>query len=352
MVDMKKKIISRRRAQLINLSIFILLLFAAVLSLDLGRFHVPGPRIVRILLTALLHGNTWNSPSFGYEEWIIIMVVRLPRVITVILAGMGLALSGAAMQGLFRNPLVGPQIVGVSSGASFGGVLAIFLSLPAFGIVGMAFCFGVLSLLVVFGLARLAGRAGILSLVLAGVIVSTFFSALVGIVQFIADPEQELPGMVYWLMGSFASADWKNTVIIGIPTLIAGSILLFLRWRINLLSLGDTDAEALGCNVKGLRYGVVGLVSLIVAAQVSVSGGVGWVGLVIPHFARMMVGPDHRVLLPGAALLGGVYLLIMDSLARNLTSLELPIGLLTALIGTPVFAVVFWRTQARGWVRD
>ncbi len=336
-----------KRAYIIILIFAVLLILTSLFSLTLGRYQISLSSVAGILLTP-----AYLNSSGHKIEWTVVWIVRLPRIIVVILAGMGLALSGATLQGIFRNPLVGPQIVGVSSGASFGGVLAILLSMPSSGVVGLAFAFGMLSLVMVFGLSRLAGKAGILSLVLAGIILSSFYSALVGIIQYLADPETKLPGIVYWLMGSFAAADWKKVPVIGVPTLISGTILLLLRWRINLLSLGDTDAAALGIKVGIMRWTVLVLVSIIVAAQVSVSGGVGWVGLVIPHFTRMMVGPDHRVLLPASALLGGIYLLIMDCLARNLTMLEIPIGLLTALIGTPFFAFVFWKTQARGWGRE
>ena len=341
-----------KRAPLVLLILLAILLMTGLLSLALGRYFVPADTVARILLAAACPGAMHGNPPWQETEWIVVWLVRFPRMLVVMLAGMGLALSGATLQGIFRNPLVGPHLVGVSSGASFGGVLAILLALPASGIVGFAFAFGMLSLVMVFALSRLAGRAGILSLVLAGVIVSAFYGSLVGLTQHLADPEVKLPSMVYWLMGSFAGADWKKVLIIGIPTVIAGITLLLLRWRINLLSLGDTDAAALGVEVGVLRWLVLFLVSVIVAAQVSVSGGVGWVGLVIPHFARMLVGPDHRNLLPASALLGGIYLLVMDALARNLTMLEIPIGLLTALIGTPVFALVFWKMQARGWGRD
>lgn len=328
------------------------LITTGIFSLTLGRYYVPTGTVAQILYASVFPDTLSGIHSWQDSEWVVVRLVRLPRILMVMIAGMGLALSGATLQGVFRNPLVGPQIVGVSSGASFGGVVAILLSLPSSGIVALAFAFGMLALAMVFTLSRLAGRAGILSLVLAGVISSAFFGALVGLTQYLADTETSLPGMVYWLMGSFAGADWKKVPIIAIPTISAGILLVLLRWRINLLSLGDTDASALGVKVGLLRWAVLALVSLIIAAQVSVSGGVGWVGLVIPHFARMMVGPDHRVLLPVSALMGGIYLLVMDCLARNLSMLEIPIGLLTALIGTPVFAFVFWKTQARGWDRD
>ena len=343
---------ARTRAHLILFALLIILVFAGVFSLSLGRYYVPAGTVARILFAAAVPRAFQGHASWQEAEWVVVWLVRLPRILVVVLAGMGLSLAGATLQGIFRNPLVGPHIVGVSSGAAFGGVLAILLSLPAAGIVGLAFAFGMLSLTMVFGLSRLAGRAGILSLVLAGVIVSAFYGALVGLTQYLADPEAKLPGMVYWLMGGFAGADWHKVPIIGIPTITAGTMLLLLRWRINLLSLGDSDAAALGVRVGLLRWVVLFLVSVMVAAQVSVSGGVGWVGLVIPHFARMLVGPDHRDLMPASALLGGIYLLVMDSLARNLTALEIPIGLLTALVGTPVFAFVFWKMQARGWGRD
>ena len=342
----------RTRAHIILFVLLIVLVLAGIFSLALGRYYVPAGTVAHILLAAAVPESMQMHRSWQETEWVVVWLVRLPRMLVVILAGMGLSLSGATLQGIFRNPLVGPHLVGVSSGASFGGVLAILLSLPPAGIVGLAFLFGMLSLVMVFGLSRLAGRAGILSLVLAGVIVSAFFGALVGVTQYLADPEAKLPGMVYWLMGSFAGADWQKVSIIGIPTAIAGITLLLLRWRVNLLSLGDTDAAALGVEVGVLRWAVLLLVSLIISAQVSVSGGVGWVGLVIPHFARMLVGPDHRVLMPASVLLGGIYLLVMDCLARNLSTQEIPIGLLTALVGAPVFAFVFWKMQARGWGRD
>ncbi len=192
----------------------------------------------------------------------------------------------------------------------------------------------------------------VLSVVLAGVIVSALFSALVGLAEFFADAERQLPGIVYWLLGSFATTSAKSVAIIAPPTVLAGIVLILPRWRINVLSLGDADAAALGVSVHRLRWMIIALVTLIVAAQVSVSGAIGWVGLVVPHIARRLVGPNHQYLLPAAALLGAVYLLGVDDIARSIAAQELPIGVLTALFGTPVFAVVFWRTQARGWTRD
>jgi len=328
--------------------LLILLVFDMLISLLIGRYPISISEVLHILLTTPPNASHFSSDA----PWVIVEIVRLPRVLLVVLSGMGLALAGASMQGVFRNPLVGPEIVGVSSGASFGGVLAIILGWTSWGIVVMAFGFGASALIVAFILAKFSGKAGMLGIVLSGVIISSFFGALVGVAQYFADPQTKLPGIIYWLMGSFAEATYEKVSIMSLVMLFAGGILIALRWRINLLSLGESDAASLGINVHFLRWGIVALVSLIVAAQVSVSGGVGWVGLVIPHFARMLTGAEHTRLLPVSSLMGGIYLLLMDTLARTLTPQEIPIGLLTALIGTPIFAVVFWKMQGKGWSNE
>ncbi len=339
----------RRAADLFPLLLFAVLIVLMLFSLTLGRYPVPFLDVARIVFTTFpvnAKGDYTNAP------WVVVEIVRMPRVLLATLCGMGLAMSGAAMQGVFRNPLVGPEIAGVSSGAALGGVIAIMLSWTSLAMVGLAFGSGLLALFAAFSLARLAGRASTLGLVLSGVIVGGFCGALVGLLQTLADPVAKLPSIVYWLLGSFAGATYEKVAIVAAVTLGAGALLLALRWRINLLSLGETDAEALGVNVELLRWGLMGLVALMVAAQVSVSGGVGWVELIVPHLARMLVGPEHTRLLPTAAFLGGIYLLGMDDIARSATEQEIPIGLLTSVIGTPIFALLFWKTQSKGWARD
>lgn len=338
-----------RRADLFIAGLFLALLGLIIFSLTIGRYPVPVSDIITVILSPPLN-NTVRDYTAVYQ--VVVEIVRLPRILTVTLCGMGLALSGAAMQGVFRNPLVGPEIAGVSAGASLGGVLAIMLSFSAIGVVALAFAFGLLALVIAFGLAKLAGKASTLALVLAGVIVGAFFSALVGLAQYVADPLIQLPAITYWLLGSFIGATYEKTAIVAGVMLVAGTLLLMLRWRINLLSLGDVDAAALGVNIEGLRWLIIALVALIVAAQVSVSGGVGWVGLIIPHLARMLVGPDHTKLLPAAAFLGGSYLLAMDDIARSLGRQEIPIGLLTAVVGAPIFAFWFWKLHGKGWRCD
>jgi len=328
------------------------LVVAMLLSLCIGAYQISFSHVAHIAAASLLPGELTSHAGWTEKEHVVVTLVRMPRILLATLAGIGLGLSGAALQGMMRNPLVGPDLIGITSGASFGGVAAILAGAAPAVMVGSAFGGGLLALALASGLARLSKGGGVLPLILAGVIVSAFFGSLVGLAKYVADPETKLPGIVYWLMGSFAGADGPKVWTLALPTLLGGAVLMGLRWRLNLLSLGDLDAVSLGAPVQSLRWVLIGVISLIIAAQVSVSGGVGWVGLVVPHFARMLVGPDHRRLLPAAALLGGLYLLLMDDLARCLTRQELPIGLLTSLVGTPVFAVLFWKTQTKGWAHD
>ena len=327
--------------------VFVLVL---VLSLLIGRYPISPVEVVSIIAALPFE----RVGEYGDNSWIIVNLLRLPRVLMVAISGMGLAMAGAAMQGVFRNPLVGPEILGVSSGASFGGVLAMSLGFSAVSmIIPFAFVFGCGALVAGFFLASLARQNTIVGLVLAGIIISGFFSALTGIATYTADAETRLPGIVYWLMGSFASASYDGVAFLAAVSIVGMVPLLGLSWRINLLSLEESDVKSLGINTKLLRGTIVVLVSLIVAAQVSVSGGVGWVGLVVPHIARMIVGPDHSRLLPASALLGGIYLLMMDNLARGLTDHEIPIGLLTSMVGTPVFAFFFVKLRGgKGWSND
>ena len=342
----------KQRATAILVTLALLFIAALPLSLLIGIYPVSPSTVGRILLHLILPLPGPSPDPWTRTELIVVSVVRLPRVALAALAGMGLGLAGATLQGLFRNPLVGPDIVGISAGAAFGAVFGLAWTLPAALTLALAFAGGMLALGLAAGVASLGRSPGVLAIVLAGVIVSAFFSALVGLTQYFVQPQTQLPGIVYWLMGSFAAADPAKVLILATPVLGAGSLLILLGWRINLLSLEDTDAHALGIPVPRLRWTLIILVSVIVAAQVSVSGTVGWIGLVVPHLARFLVGPDHRRLLLASALLGGSITLGADDLARSLTDQELPVGLLTAVAGTPAFAILFWRTQDRGWRPD
>jgi len=301
--------------------------------------------VVGILASSVLPVEvTWSAVEARVVE-----LIRLPRILLAAVVGAGLAIAGAALQGIFRNPLIGPQIIGVSSGAAFGGALAILISESGALLITFAFLFGMIAIVVVYSLSRINGRASILMLVLAGVVTSAFFGALVSLTKFVADPDDKLPAIVFWLMGSFATASYDKLLLTALPVLVGSMIIYRLRFQINVLSLGDEEALGLGMSVEKVRWLVLASVALISAAVVAAAGIVGWVGLVIPHFARMLTGPDHRSLIPAAALIGATYLIVVDDVARATIAAEIPIGILTAIVGAPVFAILLRRTQARGW---
>lgn len=318
------------------------LLFSVVLAISLvvsvcvGRFAIPVDRALAIVWGAA----TNPGAAIAAMDERIVLLIRLPRVLLAALAGAGLAVSGAALQGVFRNPLVSPQVLGISQGAAFGGALAIILGIWGFPLLVMVFLFGLMALAMVGGIARIDGRTEIVTVILSGMVVGALFSAFVSLLQYIADPNSSLPAIVYWLMGSFASATWER-LLVAAPGLIVGiAVLWALRFRLNLLSLEDAEARSLGAKPDRERWLIFALVSLIVGSQVAVSGIVGWIGLVVPHAARLIVGHDHRVLLPATAVLGAAYMVIVDTLARTATAAEIPLGVLTAIVGAPVFALL------------
>ncbi|MFP5072214.1 FecCD family ABC transporter permease [Pseudonocardia nantongensis] len=281
-----------------------------------------------------------------------VLNVRMPRILMGLLVGAGLALSGAAPQAVFRNPIVNAQIIGVSPGASFGGALAIVLGLGSAGLIGGAFLFGLAALGLVFVVSRSREGGQTLMIVLPGAVVGAFFSALVSLVTYFADPYNDLQAIVFWLLGSLATATPEKVVIVGVPEVLGTVLILSLRWRINVLSLGDDDAQTLGVLPGPLRWTLLVGVAAMVAGAVAVSGVIGWVGLVVPHLARLWVGPDHRILLPVTVALGGAYLVAVDTLTRWLTPGEIPVGVLTAVIGAPLFLVLLHRSRQRGWTDD
>jgi iron complex transport system permease protein len=279
----------------------------------------------------------------------VLFEVRLPRVFAAVLVGAALAAAGAAYQGLFRNPLVSPDILGVSTGAGLGAVLGIFLSLPIAGIQLSAFAVGLATVGLVYLIATLvANREPILVLVLSGVVVGSLAGAAISLLKILADPYDQLPAIVFWLLGSLSSIR-KGDVWASAPFVLIGLVpLVLLRWRINVLSLGDEEAKALGVEAGRLRLVVISAATLITASVVAISGVIGWVGLVIPHLARMLVGPNFDRLLPAAMLMGGGYLLLVDTLARTMGRIEVPLGILTAIVGAPFFLWLLVRGRT-GW---
>jgi len=299
-------------------------------------------------LAAALGRRLTGAPPQGQVDTVL-FDIRLPRMAAAVLVGAALATAGAAYQTLFRNPLVSPDILGVSTGAGLGAVLGIFLSLPVALIQLSAFAAGLATVGLVYAIASLVrGREPILVLVLAGIVVGALAGAAISLLKIMADPYDQLPAIVFWLLGSLSSVR-KGEIWAAAPLVLLGLVpLIALRWRINVLSLGDEEAKALGVEAGRLRIVVIAAATLMTAAVVAVSGVIGWVGLVIPHIARMAVGPSFDRLLPTAMLLGGSYLLLVDTLARTMARIEVPIGILTAIIGAPFFLWLLAKGR-EGW---
>jgi iron complex transport system permease protein len=313
-----------------------LVVVSALFGLCAGRFHVPPARAFEILWWGLTHPQA----TVDSLDERIVLLVRLPRIILAMIAGAGLAVAGAALQSVFRNPLVSAQVLGISPGAAFGGTFAIMLGWWGLALLSMSFAFGLAALVVVGLLARIDGRTEIVTVILSGLVVGAMFGALVSVIQLMADPNGSLPAIVYWLMGSFGTATWERLGLAAPGLVIGTGALLAMRFRLNILSLDEAEARSLGAKPDWERWIVFLLVTILVGSQVAVSGVVGWVGLVIPHSARFIVGSDNRQLLPACALLGAAFLGIADTLARTVTTAEIPIGILTALVGAPAFAIL------------
>lgn len=317
-------------------ALLIALLASMLFAIGAGRFSVSAPRIIDILMAGAM--NPGLAPAQMDER--IVLLVRLPRVLLAALSGAALAIGGAALQGVFRNPLVSPQVLGISQGAAFGGAIALLFGYSGVVLLGLAFVFGLSALILVGALARINGRTEVITVILSGMVIGALFGALVSIIQFIADPNTSLPAIVYWLMGSFATATWARLGL-AVPGMAIGLFIVFaLRYRLNLLALEDSEARSLGVSPDRERWYIFIAISLMTGTSVAVAGIVGWIGLVVPHAARILVGEDHRALIPASAIIGAAYLTFIDTLSRTLTSAEIPLGVLTALIGAPVFAVL------------
>jgi iron complex transport system permease protein len=313
-------------------------------SLFVGRFAVSPGTVARILLAHIVPvTHEWSAPVET-----IVMQIRLPRALLAMFVGAGLSLSGAAYQGMFRNPLVSTDILGVTAASGFGAALGLLLSANALELQLFSFVTGLAGVSLTYLLARVYRSTPVLMLVLSGVVVAAFFSALLSGVKYVADPESKLPAITYWLLGSLNAASMKSLAM-ALPAIIAGGVgLLLMSWPLNVLSLGDEEARSLGLRTEWLKAGIIACTTLITAAAVSVCGIVGWVGLVIPHIGRMLVGPNHRLLLPATVSIGATYLLFIDDIARTVSAVEIPLGILTALIGAPFFAYLL-RTTRGSW---
>jgi iron complex transport system permease protein len=322
----------------------ILLVVVATASLMLGQMTIAPDTIVRIFASAVLPiERTW-SPILES----ILFDVRFPRLLAGLLVGGGLSISGAAFQGLFRNPLVSPHILGVSAGAGLGAALAILFFGHILAVQILSFVFGLLAVLMTYSLSRVYRSTPVLMLVLSGIIVGALFAASTSLIKYVADPVNEMPSIVFWLLGSLNNASNRDMVVVG-PIIIVGiTVLLLIRWRINLLAMGEEDARALGVDTGRIRATVILCATMISAAAVSIGGIIGWIGLVIPHIGRILAGPDNKVLLPVTVLVGACYLVAVDTIARTAMEMEIPIGILTAMVGAPIFAYLL-RKNRSGW---
>jgi iron complex transport system permease protein len=321
------------------------LLGGAAIALTLGRYRIDLQTLLQVILSSLSGHEPAQSLA---RPSLVLLSVRLPRVLMAVMVGAALSVSGAVFQGLFRNPLVSPGILGVTSGASFGAALAILTwGSSTWTVESSAFLWG----LIAVGLAYQIGRRGgnsVTSLVLAGVIVSAVFTAGVSFLKYKADPYQQLPAIVFWTMGSLNSIVWANTLRASAIILLGLAGIYLLRWWLNPMAMGDEDAMALGIDVPQARIIYIVTATLIVTASISSCGNIVWVGLVVPHMARIIVGSDHDVLIPFSALLGGIFMLVMDTLARVLPGGEIPVGILTSLIGAPFFAYLLIKNERKG----
>ncbi|MDT3685684.1 MAG: iron ABC transporter permease [Pseudorhodoplanes sp.] len=303
-------------------------------ALLVGRFPVSLADIVAVLwakMTGVPSGVSASTEA-------VILQVRGPRVLAAFFVGAALAVAGTAFQGLFRNPLVSPDILGASSGAALGAVLGIFFSLSVFGIQVLAFAGGLIAVTAVYMIGTaIRTRDPVLVLVLAGVVIGSLLGAGVGLVKYLADPYNQLPAMTFWLLGSLAATGVSDLVPLFGPVALGTLMLLLLRFRMNVMSLPEEEARALGVPVRPLRIAIVAAATLVTSASVATAGIIGWVGLVVPHLARSLVGPDFSRLLPVAAILGGGFLLFIDTIPRTAAAIEIPLGILTAVVGTPFF---------------
>jgi iron complex transport system permease protein len=316
-----------------------------LISLCLGRYPVPLLEVIQIFWCKL----TFNTCGLSEMHQIVVWDIRFPRAVLGALVGGSLAISGAAFQGLFKNPLVSSGILGVSSGAGFGAALAILLFSSALIIYPMALFFGILAVCLSYMIGRIYKTSPVIMLVLGGVIVSSVFSALISFAKYVADPYEQLPTIVFWLMGSLASARIEDITIAGIPMILGMLGILAVRWQVNVLSMGDKEARTLGVNTRLIRGVIIVSATMATAGAVCISGVIGWIGLVIPHISRMLAGNDNKILLPLSVSLGACFLILVDNLGRIVTGSEIPLGILTALVGGPFFVYLLKKTKGGGW---
>lgn len=322
--------------------LLVVFIICFVTALNSGKYSLTFNQFLNLLMAELSTSTTIDDPRTATVFW----QIRFPRTLAAIIIGGGLAIAGAAYQGMFRNPLVSPDILGVSAGAGVGAVIAIFLGQSLVYIQLAAFIGGLLAVILVCLIARMARQHDpILSLVLVGVAISALCGSAISLMKILADPYTQLPSITFWLLGGLSSIT-QHDLLSAFPIMLLGIIpLLLLRWRMNLLSLSDEEAKSLGINVSLLRAVFIISATLITASAVSIAGIIGWIGLIVPHITRMIVGANFRYQLPASMAIGAIMLLITDTLARSIAAIELPLGILTSAVGAPFFLAILLQTR-------
>ena len=341
----------RARRALLWLGLALVVLF--LLSFSLGRYGVPPGQVVKILCARfweLFAEKGALKRTWAPEMETVVINIRLPRIVMACLVGCALSGAGTAFQGVFHNPMASPDILGASSGAAFGAALAILLGASSRMITLSAFGFGLLTVGLVMLVAHRAPGVRLINLILAGIMLSSLFNAGTSYIKLVADPSNQLPQITYWLMGSLSGTRLADVPLAFFPMVLGLVPLFLLRWQLNLLSLGEQEARALGVDTHRVRLVLLLSATLVTAASVSVSGMIGWVGLVVPHLCRKLLGSDHRYLMPGSFLCGAAFLLLVDDVSRNLLAVEIPIGILTALVGAPFFLYLITRKEEKSCV--
>ena len=333
----------KRRTILINVTMLALLAFAFVYCLCIGKYQVTPGETLHIIFSKL----TGREPDWTPLTESVIFGLRMPRILASIVVGAALSLSGAAYQGIFRNPLVSPDFLGVSSGACIGAAIAILMGLASGFIQAFAFTGGIIAIIITVAIPRLMRSTSNIMLVLSGIIVGGLMSSIFGFIKYIADPLTQLADIIYWQMGSFSYIS-AGALLSILPTIIIPAVALFcVSWWIDIMSLGEKEAQTLGANVHRIRNLVVLCATLLTASSVCIAGAISWVGLVIPHFGRMIVGPDNTRLMPTVCLLGALFMLTVDTLTRTIGASEMPVSILTGIVGAPFYAWLLYRQRMR-----
>ena len=330
-----------KRSWPVQLLLFLCMLVCIVLAACVGKYPVSPEESLNIMLSALL-GKTGNASEMTVN---VVLGLRVPRILASVIVGGALSMSGAAYQGIFKNPLVSPDFLGVSSGACIGAAVAILLSLSATYISVLAFVFGIAAVLITVAIPAIMRNRSNVMLVLSGIIVGTAMSSILGFIKYIADPNTQLASITYWTMGSFSYITLADLLAI-LPIIAIPAIILFLMsWWIDVLSMGEEEARTLGARVGLIRGITIICATLLTAASVCIAGTISWVGLIVPHFGRMTVGPSNRRLLPMCALLGGLFMLVVDTLTRTIGTTEMPVSILTGVLGAPIFCWLLFRQR-------